>query len=163
MHSRSIAPTPTLRYRMLFFGWAGSAFTDSVVRSHNLLHFLSTSSIIVLVCAPITIPNNDMIVSNHSTDLDSVVLSSDEGDVETPSVNELVNIPSKHAPLRRLSTFSKKYDVKGDGVLDAAEKAMRNMDDSHRGYLTNEKVYMMMQEHLETQNQLFRVRRIMFV
>ena len=107
--------------------------------------------------------NNDMIASNHSTDLDSIILSSSEGDVETPSYNELANIPCKHAPLRRLSTFSKKYDVKGDGVLDAAEKAMRNMDDSCRGFLTNEKVYMMMQEHLETQNQLFRMRGIMFV
>ena len=51
----------------------------------------------------------------------------------------------------------------GDGKLDDAELAMRNMDKSNRGYLTNDKVYTMMQAQLEVQKQLFRTRRIMFV
>ncbi|KAL3827651.1 hypothetical protein ACHAXA_000524 [Cyclostephanos tholiformis] len=101
--------------------------------------------------------------SNDSTDLESAVASWDDAaDAETPTGNEHVKMSTKHAVLRKLSTFSKKYDVNGDGTLDAAEMAMRDMDDSMRGYLTNEKVYAMMQEHLQTQNRLFRVRRIMF-
>ena len=101
--------------------------------------------------------------SNHSTGSNSAVASSDEADVETPSNNELVVVSRKHTALRKLSTFSKNYDLNGSGVLDAAEMAMRDMDDSKRGYLTNERVYRILQEHLQTQNQLFRVRRIMFV
>lgn len=62
-----------------------------------------------------------------------------------------------------LSDVAKLYDVDGDGQLDECERAMRNMDQSNRGYLTNEKVYMLMQEQMETQKQLFRTRRIMFV
>ena len=55
------------------------------------------------------------------------------------------------------------YDVNGDGALNAAELAMRAMDQSGRGYLTNDKVYKMMQDQIEVQKQLFRVKRIMFV
>jgi len=63
----------------------------------------------------------------------------------------------------RLSSFSKLYDVDGDGKLDAAEMAMKSMDQSGRGYLTNDKVYELMLQQFETQKQLFRVKRIMFV
>ncbi len=34
-----------------------------------------------------------------------------------------------------ITTFSKKYDVNGDGVLDEANMAVHNMDQSGRGYL----------------------------
>lgn len=63
----------------------------------------------------------------------------------------------------RMSNISKMYDIDGDGQLDEAERAMRDMDKSNRGYLTNEKVYKMMQEQMETQKQLFHVKRMMFV
>eukprot|EP01083_Nonionella_stella_P198627 729118_1 len=62
---------------------------------------------------------------------------------------------------RKLSTVSKMYDI--DGKLDAAEMAMRDMDKSNRGYLSNETVYKLMKEQMETQKQLFRVKRVMFV
>jgi hypothetical protein len=62
-----------------------------------------------------------------------------------------------------MSTISKMYDIDGDGQLDEAEQAMRDMDKSNRGYLTNEKVYKMMQEQMETQRQLFHVKRMMFI
>ena len=55
------------------------------------------------------------------------------------------------------------YDIDGDGKLDAAEMAMRDMDKSNRGYLTNETVYKLVQEQMETQKQLFRVKKVMFV
>jgi hypothetical protein len=64
---------------------------------------------------------------------------------------------------RKLSTVSKMYDIDGDGKLDAAEMAMRDMDKSNRGYLSNETVYKLMKEQMETQKQLFRVLRVMFV
>ena len=100
-----VAPTP-------FLSWCRVCCLSSglcCAVSYSLLHPPSTYFLnYCLVCAPITMHNNDIIASNHSTDLDSIVLSSSEGDVETPSYNELANIPCKHAPLRRLSTFSKK-------------------------------------------------------
>lgn len=65
--------------------------------------------------------------------------------------------------LRKLSTVSKMFDVDNDGKLDDAELAMRKLDKSNRGYLTNEKVYEMMKSNIETQNQLFKTRRIVFV
>ncbi|KAL3764866.1 hypothetical protein ACHAW5_008482 [Stephanodiscus triporus] len=105
-----------------------------------------------------------MSTSANSTDLESI----NEETVEIPDGNELVDVSQENTNkeatiVRKLSTFSKKYDVNGDGVLDEAEMAMRTMDRSGRGHLTNQQVYSMMQEQLETQKQLFRVRRIMFV
>jgi len=64
---------------------------------------------------------------------------------------------------QKLSTIARMYDVDGDGELNGAEQKMYEMDKSRRGYLTNDKVYAMMQEHIYTQTQLFRTRRIMFV
>ena len=107
-----------------------------------------------------------MSTSTSGTDLHSF----DEIAFEIPGGNnELVDASSpkdktkRTVVTRKLSTFSKVYDVDGDGVLDDAEMAMRDMDKSRRGYLTNEKVYAMMREQMETQKQLFRVRRIAFV
>lgn len=40
-----------------------------------------------------------------------------------------------------LSEVGKMYDIDGDGKLDEAEQAMRDMDKTNRGHLTNEKVY----------------------
>ena len=60
----------------------------------------------------------------------------------------------------RLSTVSRMYDIRGDGELDEAELAMRHMDTSGRGYLTNEKVYQLMQDHVQTQRKLFQFKRI---
>ncbi|KAL3826637.1 hypothetical protein ACHAXA_009078 [Cyclostephanos tholiformis] len=95
----------------------------------------------------------------------------DEVAIEIHSGNdESINVPHKEdenkketMTVRRLSFFSKQFDVNGDGVLDDAEMAMRNMATSGRGYLTNEQVYKMMQEQIKTHKQLFRTRRIMFV
>jgi len=59
-----------------------------------------------------------------------------------------------------LSVKSKMYDIDGDGVLDEAEKAMRDMDESGRGFISNEKVYEMMKGHLETQRDLFKLKKV---
>ena len=45
-----------------------------------------------------------------------------------------------------LSEVGKMYDIDGDGKLDEAEQAMRDLDKTNRGYLTNDKVYELMLE-----------------
>ncbi len=60
----------------------------------------------------------------------------------------------------RLSMISKMYDIDGDGKLDKAELAMRNMDTSSRGYLTNDKVYELMQQNFQMQRDLFKFRHV---
>lgn len=68
--------------------------------------------------------------------------------------------PGERPPLPpRLSTVSKMYDVNGDGELDEAELAMRNMDQTGRGYLTNDKVYTLMQEQLKMQRSMFQMKK----
>jgi hypothetical protein len=64
---------------------------------------------------------------------------------------------------RSLSVVSKLYDVDGDGKLDAAELAMREMDSEDRGYLTNEKVYKVMQEQMKLQQEVFGLKRMSLV
>jgi len=76
-----------------------------------------------------------------------------DGVVPTPSTN--IRTGS-----RKLSTISRMYDIKGDGELDEAELAMRHMDTSGRGYLTNDKVYKLMQDHVQTQRKLFQLKKI---
>lgn len=63
---------------------------------------------------------------------------------------------------RKLSSVSKMYDINGDGELDAAESAMRDMDVSNRGFLTNDKIYSLMQAQMETRKQLVRIKWVVF-
>lgn len=101
--------------------------------------------------------------STSATDLESVdevFTNENVPAVNTPSIDKQKAFSD---PYKRLSTVSRMYDVDGDGKLNDAELAMRDMDQSGRGYLTNDKVYALMIEQLETQKQLFRVKRIMFV
>lgn len=106
-----------------------------------------------------------MVPYNTTTDPESADhLSVEDGDeVPEMTIGAIDSRPNGSAVMRKLSTVSKMYDVDGDGELDAAELAMRDMDKSNRGYLTNDKVYKMMQEQMETQRQLFRVKKIVFV
>ena len=45
--------------------------------------------------------------------------------------------------------------------IDEAELAMRNLDKSGRGFLTNDKVFALMTQQMEQQKQLFRFKKIM--
>ena len=45
-----------------------------------------------------------------------------------------------------MSRVSQMYDINGDGELDEAERAMRDLDTTGRGHLTNDKVYELMNE-----------------
>lgn len=60
----------------------------------------------------------------------------------------------------RLSLVSKAYDVDGDGKLDEAEKAMRDMDKDGLGHLSNKQVYSVFQEQLRMQKQLLLAKRV---
>ena len=61
----------------------------------------------------------------------------------------------------RLSVVSRKYDLDGDGVLDEAEQAMRNLDKSGRGFLKSEEVYDIMNQHLKMQKDMFKMKKVL--
>ena len=61
----------------------------------------------------------------------------------------------------RLSVVSRKYDLDGDGVLDEAEQAMRNLYKSGRGFLKSEEVYDMMNQHLKMQKDMFKMKKVL--
>ena len=44
---------------------------------------------------------------------------------------------------------------------DEAEQAMRNLDTSGRGHLTNDKVFELMTEHFDDQRQLFKMKKVL--
>jgi hypothetical protein len=62
-----------------------------------------------------------------------------------------------------LSHTSKMFDVDGDGKLDDAEKAMRDLDVDNHGYLTNDKVYKLMLEQMKLQQEVFGLKRIAMI
>ena len=62
---------------------------------------------------------------------------------------------------RALSAVSKLYDVDGDGVLNDAERALRELDTENEGRLSNQKVLQIMQQQLALQQQLFSMKRIL--
>jgi hypothetical protein len=62
--------------------------------------------------------------------------------------------------VKALSRTSKMFDVDGDGKLDDAEKAMRDMDTENDGYLPNWKVYQVMVEQMRLQQEVFSLKRM---
>lgn len=96
-------------------------------------------------------------------------MAAQETHQETPAPTAIASDGTTHRQVTfedsersKLSNVGEKYDINGDGKLDEAEQQLRNMDKSGRGYLTNEKVYTLMQDHIETQNQLLKTRKVMF-
>jgi hypothetical protein len=59
-----------------------------------------------------------------------------------------------------LSQSAKAWDLDGDGELDDAELALREMDKSHRGTLTKDQMYKLMSDNLQTQRELFKVKKV---
>jgi len=84
----------------------------------------------------------------------------DEAVPSTGSSTTSTSSTSSAKARSRLSTVSKQYDIDGDGELDDAELAMRNMDKSGRGYLTNDKVYKLMEESLRLQKDVFKMKKM---
>lgn len=62
-----------------------------------------------------------------------------------------------------LSKISQKYDIDGDGRLDEAEQALRDMDQSGRGFLSNDKAHDMMVKQMKLQRQLFSMKRMVIM
>lgn len=91
--------------------------------------------------------------STPTTQEDNSLNSVEEGIPAAPSSRKAVTN-------RSLSKVSRMYDVDGDGKLDAAEQAMRDMDSQNLGYLPNDKVYTIFQEQLRMQKQLLLAKRI---
>lgn len=63
-------------------------------------------------------------------------------------------------PCVHLLLYNTLIDIDGDGQLDEAELALREMDTSGRGYLTNEKVFGLMTEQLAQRRQLFKLKKV---
>ena len=61
----------------------------------------------------------------------------------------------------RLSVISKQYDMGGKGFLNETEQQLRNLDTSNRGHLSNEKVYELMQQHIDGQRKLFQMKKLL--
>ena len=84
--------------------------------------------------------------------------------------NEPADLPAyrKHASVElkdfnsraSLSASAKAWDLDGDGELGDAEMALRNMDRSHKGTLSKEQMYELMNSNLKTQRDLFKVKRV---
>lgn len=68
--------------------------------------------------------------------------------------------PSVRKFAQQLSFISRQYDLDGDGVLDAAERAMRDMDNGDG--LNKKAVYDTIQELMQTQKSLLNTKRILF-
>ena len=82
-------------------------------------------------------------------------------DDEAAMVEEAVpTSPASVSSNKRLSTVSKMYDIDGDGQLDEAELKMRMLDQTGRGFLTNDKVYQLMQEQIADQKKMFQQKKI---
>jgi hypothetical protein len=63
----------------------------------------------------------------------------------------------------KLSITSKFYDLDGDGVLDEAEQALRDMDKDNKGYLTKEQVYQIVKEQMDVAHDYRQYKKITLV
>ena len=97
------------------------------------------------------------------TDSSNNIHEDREVDQGLPIVNKVQHQPANNSGLKdmQLSMIFCKYDIDGDGQLDEAELVMRNMDKSGgRGYWTNEQVHSIMLNHMDTQRELFKVKKV---
>ena len=83
------------------------------------------------------------------------VSSGDKGDSPQTSTTSTAKLSPN-----RLSRVSRLYDIDGDGKLNAAEQAMRDLDTAGVGHISNEKVYRIMEQQLALQHQMFNMKRV---
>lgn len=89
----------------------------------------------------------------------------EESQLEDDGIAQDSNLPTRRAPSKRketnaLSLTSRKYDIDGDGQLDEAEKAMRDLDTEGQGTLSNVEVYKIVKESMNNQRELFKLKRV---
>lgn len=70
--------------------------------------------------------------------------------------------PSVRKFAEHLSFVSRQYDLDGDGILNAAERAMRDMDKGDGSGLNKHAVYDTIQELMTTQKSLLNTKRLLF-
>lgn len=93
------------------------------------------------------------------TDAEVNTANIEEGAIDTDT--NVRQRSSKKVPGQmKLSMTSKMYDVDGDGKLDEAEQAMRDLDTSNQGYLSNDKVYGIVKEQMEIQKKFLNMKRL---
>ena len=59
-----------------------------------------------------------------------------------------------------LSKSARAWNLDGDGQLDEAELALKNKDNRGQGTLTKEQMYDLMKENLNTQRDLFKMKKV---
>mmetsp|Transcript_17405 Transcript_17405/g.38012 ORF Transcript_17405/g.38012 Transcript_17405/m.38012 type:complete len:533 (+) Transcript_17405:210-1808(+) len=85
------------------------------------------------------------------------VTSADKDD--NPQTMSTTATTTKLSP-NRLSQLSRMYDIDGDGKLNEAEQAMRDLDTAGVGHISNDKVYRIMEQQMALQHQMFNMKRI---
>jgi len=60
-----------------------------------------------------------------------------------------------------LSKSAKAWDIDGDGELDEAELALREMDKARKGDLSKDQMYKLMSDNLKSQKELFKVKKVL--
>ena len=74
--------------------------------------------------------------------------------------NRRSSIEEAKANNPNLTKSEKAWDLDGDGELDEAELALKALDKSHRGTLTKDEMYKLMQENLSSQRELFKMKKV---
>lgn len=64
---------------------------------------------------------------------------------------------------KKLSVASKAYDTDHTGQLDEAQRRMRELDKSGRGFIKNEELYEEFRQNLQTQKELLSLKRLVYV
>ena len=88
---------------------------------------------------------------------------SEETSSNMNAIEEGVTPQQKDALKSRLSTVSEKYDIHQSGSLDSTQMLMRKMDSTNKGFISNEKVYALLQKQNETQKKLLGYKRIIII
>jgi len=86
--------------------------------------------------------------------------TSDDVEEATAPVAQTESQRRETKRLASLSSSAKEWDIDGDGVLDPTESALKSMDKSRKGFLSKEQMYQLMTENLQTQRELFKVKKV---
>ena len=88
------------------------------------------------------------------------VVSAGEDDGNIMISNRRSSIEEAKANNPNLTKSEKAWDLDGDGELDEAELALKALDKSHKGTLTKDEMYKLMQENLSSQRELFKMKKV---
>lgn len=75
-------------------------------------------------------------------------------------VEEAVATSARAGLHSSLTKSSRAWDLDGDGQLDEAELALKNMDSKNTGELSKDEMYKLMTENLHKQKELFKMKKV---